>query len=280
MQQHFSLGFSPCPNDTFIFDALVNKKIDTGPITFEVVLADVETLNQWALTGKLDICKISYGVLPSILPQYILLPAGGALGQGVGPLLVCKAGNKHTINIASQPIALPGQYTTANLLFSWAYPAAKKKKFMVFSTIEEAVVSGEVAAGVIIHENRFTYQQKGLEKIIDLGTCWEEQTKTPIPLGGIVMKKSIATATQQAINRYIQQSIAYSWQQYPQLSNYVIENAQTMSEPVMRQHINLYVNDYSHHLKESGKAAVQTLLEVYKTRNGTSEVASAIFLEE
>ena len=165
-----SLGFSPCPNDTFIFDALVNKKIDTEGFEFQVVLEDVETLNQWALQGRLDITKLSFPAFFQSIDQYLLLNSGSALGKGVGPLLISKSDVKdQEQKMESLIIALPGLHTTANLLFSFAYPNAMKKKFMIFSSIEEAVLSGETDLGVIIHENRFTYKQKGLYKIRDLG---------------------------------------------------------------------------------------------------------------
>ena len=163
-----TLGFSPCPNDTFIFDALVNNKIDTEGLAFDVVLEDVQTLNQWALEGKLDFSKISYGVLPLVAENYILLNSGGALGKGVGPLLITNS-NSEITNWKDASIAVPGKNTTAHLLFSLAYPNAVNKQFMVFHEIEDAVLSGKVDAGVIIHENRFTYQDKGLKKIMDLG---------------------------------------------------------------------------------------------------------------
>ena len=164
----FTLGFSPCPNDTFIFDALVNKKIDTEGLDFEVQLEDVETLNQWALQGRLDISKISYGVLPLLLDRYDLLDAGGALGKGVGPLLIARTPIPASL-IPESRIAIPGQRTTAHLLFSLAFPEARQKEFLVFSAIEDAVLTGKVDCGVIIHENRFTYQQRGLVKLMDLG---------------------------------------------------------------------------------------------------------------
>jgi len=182
-----SLGFSPCPNDTFIFDALVNRKIDTGDFEFEVILEDVQTLNRWALEKKLDLSKVSYGVWPLLQKDYNLLDSGGALGNGVGPLLISK-NNILLKDIDQLRIAIPGEQTTAHLLFSMAFPNAKRKKFMVFNQIESAVLNGEVDCGVIIHENRFTYMQKGLVKQIDLGEYWEQKTKAPIPLGGIILR--------------------------------------------------------------------------------------------
>jgi 1,4-dihydroxy-6-naphthoate synthase len=258
----FTLGFSPCPNDTFIFDALVNKKIDTEGLDFEVLLEDVETLNQWALQGKLDISKISYGVLPLVLDRYDLLDAGGALGKGVGPLLIAKTPIPVT-GLSNRTIAIPGERTTAHLLFSLAFPQARQKEFMIFSAIEEAVLNGQVDCGVIIHENRFTYQQKGLVKLLDLGEFWEETTGAPIPLGGIVFRKGEAPGLQTKVNSLIRKSLEYAFAHYPSLPDYVKQHSQEMDEQVMRQHIDLYVNNYSLSLGEEGKKAVQTLLDTY-----------------
>lgn len=256
-----TIGFSPCPNDTFIFDALVNEKIDVQGFKFEVIMEDVETLNRWAMQEKLDITKISYGVLPRILPAYRVLDAGGALGKGVGPLLVAKK----PIDLEEVPqlrVALPGANTTAHMLFTLAFPDAVKKQFMVFHDIEDAVLRGEVDCGVIIHENRFTYADKGLHKLLDLGEFWEHNTKSPIPLGGIVMNRRFDPAIMAKIDSLIRESVAYSWEQYPALSPFVKEHAQEMSEDVMRQHINLYVNNYSASLGQEGRAAIWQLLEV------------------
>src|SRR5450432_3345572 len=259
-----SLGFSPCPNDTFIFDALVNHKIDTGNFEFDEVLEDVQTLNRWALEKKLDLSKISYGVWPLLQKDYSLLDAGGALGNGVGPLLISK-NNILLKDINQLTIAIPGEHTTAHLLFSLAFPQAKRKKFMLFSQIEAAVLNDEVDCGVIIHENRFTYMQKGLIKQMDLGEYWEEKTKSPIPLGGIVMRNEFSESDRAEIDRLIRDSVAYSEAYYPDLSDYVIQHAQEMQESVMRQHIDLYVNQFSLSLGEEGRRAVDLLLEVYKS---------------
>ena len=259
-----TLGFSPCPNDTFIFDALVNGKIDTEGITFNPVLEDVQTLNRWAIEEKLDISKISYGVLPMIAKNYNLLNSGGALGKGVGPLLIARqpVENMHeTIN--NILVAIPGENTTAHLLFSFAFPSANNKQFLVFNEIEDAVISGKADAGVIIHENRFTYQDKGLVKLIDLGKYWEQKTGSPIPLGGIVAKKNIDSKLQQQIDILIRKSLEYSFENYPTISPYVCIHSQEMSEDVMRKHIELYVNDFSLNLGVEGHAAVETFLQVY-----------------
>lgn len=257
-----TLGFSPCPNDTFIFDALVNGKIDTGGISFDVVLEDVQTLNQWAIEGKLDISKISYGVLPLVLQQYKVLNSGGALGKGVGPLLITKHQTLTLEEVKNAKIAIPGINTTAHLLFSMAFPFAKNKSFHVFHEIEDLVLSGQVDAGVIIHENRFTYQQKGLHKIMDLGEYWEQQTGVPIPLGGIVAHNRLIDSVALQVNDLIKKSVEYAFSHYPEVADYVKENAQEMSEEVMRQHIDLYVNEFSIDLGIQGKQAVSTLLNI------------------
>ena len=263
-----TLGFSPCPNDTFIFDALVNKKIDTEGFDFEVHLEDVQTLNQWAMAGRLDLSKISYGVLPLVLDRYQLLDAGGALGKGVGPLLIAKT-SIPPAQLSECTIAIPGQQTTAHLLFSLAYPNALKKQFMIFSAIEDAVLSGQVDCGVIIHENRFTYQQKGLVKLADLGSFWEASTGAPIPLGGILAKKDLAPGIAPKVNELIRKSLEYAFQHYPSLPDYVRQHSQEMDEQVMRQHIDLYVNNYSLGLGDDGVKAVKTLLKTYSEINRT-----------
>ncbi len=258
----FTLGFSPCPNDTFIFDALVNDKIDTEGIRFDVVLEDVQTLNKWALENKLDFSKISYGVLPLVLDNYRVLNSGGALGMGVGPLLITN--KDHNKPVEEMQIAIPGENTTAHLLFTRAFPQAHKKVFMVFNEIEEAVLSGKVDAGVIIHENRFTYQEKGLVKLMDLGKHWEESLQIPVPLGGIVAKRTIPDAIRLQLDALIQKSLAYAYHQRPLISAYTKAHAQEMDESVMQQHIDLYVNDYSRNLGSTGKKAVMQLLEAYQ----------------
>ena len=264
-----TLGFSPCPNDTFIFDALVNNKIDTEGLEFEIMLDDVQTLNKWALEKRLDISKISYGVWPLVLRNYNLLNSGGALGKGVGPLLVTKKESGislRTINSAS--IAIPGENTTAHLLFSLAFPEAKNKVFTIFNTIEDAVINGNTDAGVIIHENRFTYQEKGLIQLLDLGEFWETETGLPIPLGGIVIRKDTDQILAEIIDGLIRKSIAYAFENhYTHLSDYVIQNAQEMNEAIMRKHIDLYVNEYSINLGVDGQKAVQKIVELYENIN-------------
>jgi 1,4-dihydroxy-6-naphthoate synthase len=262
-----SLGFSPCPNDTFIFDALVNKKIDTGGLDFDIHLEDVQTLNNFALEDRLDFSKISYGVMPLLLNTHTLLNSGGAMGNGVGPLLISKNENTTATDVNDLRIAIPGKNTTAYLLFSFVYPNAKNISFYVFNEIEAAVLSGEVDAGVIIHENRFTYAQKGLYKITDLGAEWETKTKSPIALGGIVASNRISKPIMGQVDQLIAKSVEYAFNNYPAISEYVSCHAEEMSEAVMRQHIDLYVNDFSKDMGETGKNAIETLVHIYQQMN-------------
>ncbi|HEY6502550.1 MAG TPA: 1,4-dihydroxy-6-naphthoate synthase [Chitinophagaceae bacterium] len=271
-----SLAFSPCPNDTFIFDALVNRKIDTEGLDIEIMLEDVETLNQWALQGKSDITKLSFPAFFQSLDKYVLLNAGSALGKGVGPLLISKHEMRNEESeIRNKKVALPGANTTANLLFSFAYPEALNKKFMIFSGIEDAVIRAETELGVIIHENRFTYRQKGLYKVIDLGVYWEKKMKMPIPLGGIAVKRSVDKLTSLKVDRLIRKSLEYAFGNYPQITDYVKQHSQTMSEEVMRQHIDLYVNDYTLDIGNDGKKAIETLYSVFLSSKGNSDKSNA-----
>jgi 1,4-dihydroxy-6-naphthoate synthase len=276
-----SIGFSPCPNDTFIFDALVNGKIDTGDLKFEPVLEDVETLNEWALQGKLDITKLSFPAFFRSVENYVLMDSGSALGKGVGPLLVAKEDHEFSKEqVAAKEIALPGINTTAHLLFSFAYPNAGIKKFMRFDKIEDYVIKNN-SLGVIIHENRFTYQQKGLHKVLDLGEYWETKMNSAIPLGGISIKRSFNNAISKTVASLIRKSLEFAFTNYPLVTDYVKSHSQSMSEEVMRQHIDLYVNEYSLSLGETGHRAIQTLFRVYlDSQNPRSEeiTPKALFL--
>ena len=274
----FTIGFSPCPNDTFIFDALINNKIDTEGFEFDAVLEDVQTLNKWAINQKLDISKISYGVLPLVTQNYTLLSSGGALGKGVGPLLIAKREiNDLAATLPNLNIVIPGENTTAHLLFSYAFPHAYNKRFAVFNQIEDEVLQGKADAGVIIHENRFTYQDRGLVKLMDLGQYWEEKTGAPIPLGGIIVRKEFDQNTRLKLDRLIRQSVEYSFKNYPAISNYVSSHSQEMSEEVMRKHIDLYVNHFSLHLGNEGKTAVQTFMQIYSQLNNITLSSQNIF---
>ena len=259
----YTLGFSPCPNDTFIFDALVNNKIDTGNFEFDVRLKDVETLNELAIKRTLDFTKVSYGVLPLIAENYKILNSGSALGKGVGPLLISKKQISFE-EVDKCTIAIPGENTTAHLLFNQAFPNAKDKVFKRYDEIENFVLNGnENSLGVIIHENRFTYFDKGLNKIVDLGNFWEEKTGYAIPLGGIVGKRSIDEIILMKIDSLIKQSIEYAFKNYPLITDYVKMHSQEMATEVMKKHIDLYVTNYSIDLGRDGKKAIQQVLEVY-----------------
>lgn len=255
-----SLGFSPCPNDTFIFDGMIHGKIDTEGLEFEVKLGDVEELNQGAFQKELDITKLSYHAYAYAIEDYALLNSGSALGNNCGPLLIAKRIlSPEEIDLAR--IAIPGKYTTANFLFSLAYPKAVNKSAVLFSEIENAVLNGTADAGLIIHENRFTYAEKGLVKIIDLGEYWESTFQLPIPLGGIVVKRTLPEEVQKKVDRVLRRSITFAKQFPEQTMSYVSRHAQEMNPAVMLAHIELYVNDYTIDLGEKGKAAVQCLFE-------------------
>jgi 1,4-dihydroxy-6-naphthoate synthase len=272
-----SLGFSPCPNDTFIFDAMIHGKIDTEGIDFQVVMEDVENLNQKAFRGDLDITKLSYHAYAYLTDKYVLLDAGSALGNNCGPLLISKK-DKKDIPHNELKVAIPGKYTTANFLFSLAYPLVVNKKEMVFHEIEDAVLMGEVDAGVIIHENRFTYAEKGLKKVIDLGEFWESTTGFPIPLGGIVVKRSLPNDIKNKINRIMQRSVRYAFENRESSMGFVKQHAQEMDEHIMKQHIDLYVNHYTENLGTIGKKAVNFFFETAIEKKIIPHYTYSIFL--
>jgi 1,4-dihydroxy-6-naphthoate synthase len=255
---NITLGFSPCPNDCFIFDAMIHGKIDTEGLTFVPVMEDVETLNQKAFKGELDITKLSFHAYAYLTKQYQLLNAGSALGNNCGPLLI--ANSQFEVQ-SSTKIAIPGKYTTANFLLSLAYPEVKNKTEMLFSEIENAVLKNVVDAGLIIHENRFTYEQKGLKKIIDLGEYWETLSNAPIPLGGIVIKRNLEEDLKKRVDRVLRKSVEYAFANPSSSLSFVKQHAQEMEEEVMRKHIELYVNKYSVDLGEEGKMAVNLLFD-------------------
>lgn len=277
--QKLTLGFSPCPNDTFIFDAMVHGKVETEGLEFEVVLGDVEELNDRALKQELDITKLSYHAMAFCLDDYQLLNAGSALGSGVGPLLIAK--KELTLTEVNQAkIAIPGKYTTANFLLLLAYPEAQNKAEVLFSEVERMVLSGEVDAGLIIHENRFTYAQKGLKKIIDLGDFWEKHSGSLIPLGGIVTRRKFDAELQQKIDRVLKRSIQYAAAHPSSSKEYVRMHAQEMDEGVTQQHIELYVNEYSVDLGEKGRAAVETLFAKAIEKKIIEKITQPIFVEK
>ncbi len=258
--QKISLGFSTCPNDTFIFDAMVHHKIDTENLDFDVVLADVEELNTKALKNELDITKISYHAYSKIANNYLLLNSGSALGYKNGPLLISKQ-KIYFDELNDVKIAIPGLNTTANLLLSIAFPEANNKKEYLFSDIEDAILDKEVDAGLIIHENRFTYEKKGLKKIIDLGEYWEKETGLPIPLGGIAVNRKLENDLQLKINRVLKRSVEYAFENPKSAYPYIKQYAQEMDEDIMYKHIELYVNNFTIDLGENGKKAIILLYD-------------------
>lgn len=267
-----TLGFSPCPNDTFIFDALIHHKIDTEGLEFDVVYEDVETLNLKAFKGDLAITKLSYHAFAYAVEDYELLDAGSALGFGVGPMLIThdehlaralqeKLSSNTPLTTALQQLKVgyPGKYTTANFLLGLAFPELKNKKELVFSEIEGALLSGDIDLGLIIHENRFTYQEKGLFKVVDLGDYWEKTTNCPIPLGGIVVKRSIPADIKEKLNRILRASVEYAFANPTSGLEFIKSHAQEMSIEVMYKHIDLYVNKYSIALGKEGRSAIEIM---------------------
>lgn len=272
-----TLGFSTCPNDTFIFDAMVNNRIDTEGLEFSMLLADVEELNRRAIAGELDITKLSYHAYAFVSENYILLDSGSALGNNNGPLLISKQ-KIYPDEVNHAKIAIPGKYTTANLLMGIAYPDALAKTEYNFSYIEEAILSKEVDAGVIIHENRFTYKAKGLHKITDLGEFWEKKTQLPIPLGGIAVKRDLPLYIQQKVNRVLQKSVEFAMQNRKESSVFVKRYAQEMNDEVIQKHIELYVNSFTVHIGDKGKAAVEMLYKEGTKNNIIPAINKQIFL--
>ena len=262
-----TLGYSPCPNDTFIFDAMVHGKIDTEGLEFDVELADVEELNRKAFNAELDITKLSYHAYAHLTEKYILLRSGSALGNNCGPLLVAARAIPKE-NLDDLKVAIPGKYTTANFLLSYAFPNVKNKIEILFSDIETAVLEGKVDLGVIIHENRFTYFERGLHKVMDLGEHWEKTTGLPIPLGGIVARRAFDKELLQKINRVLRRSLEYAFANPDSSHDYVCAHAQEMSYEVMQQHIQLYVNQYSLDLGKKGIAAVENMFDALKAQIG------------
>ena len=272
-----SLGISTCPNDTFIFDAMVNGKIDTLNLDFECVLTDVEELNRNAFNAQVDITKISYHAYAYVSDDYILLNSGSALGFNNGPLLV--AGNKtEPYQLKDKSIAIPGRLTTANLLMSVIYPWLTEKHEYLFSDIEDVVLRGEAAAGLLIHENRFTYLDKGLHKIADLGEEWERQTGMPIPLGGIAIKRELGNDIAIKVEKVLASSLDHAFKNPESSNEYVRKYAASMDLDVMKKHIKLYVNDFSRDLGPRGRDAVRILYEKAEAAKAIPAVRKDIFV--
>ena len=274
-----ALGFSPCPNDCFMFDAIVNRRIDLEGLEFSIRLADVEALNMSAFAGEADVTKLSYHAYAHCTRNYVLLDAGSALGRNCGPLLISRRSIAAAEVAAGKlRIAIPGKYTTANLLLGLAFPEARDRSELVFSAIEGALLDGSYDAGVIIHENRFTYEARGLRKVVDLGEFWEGETGTPIPLGGIVIRRSLADDVKQTMNRVMRRSVEYAFAHRQASLPFVRQHAQEMSEDVMYRHIDLYVNDYSIDLGVEGQRAVTTLFEKARAVGMLPLVPESLFL--
>ena len=252
-----SIGFSPCPNDTFIFDALIHGKIDTEGLVFEVHMADVEALNQQAFQEQLDVTKLSYNAYLHLLNAYVMLDSGSALGNNCGPLLIKNKGAQNPVE--GSLIAIPGVFTTANFLLNYAFPKLQNKKVYLFSEIESALKNKEAVAGLIIHENRFTYAERGFENVMDLGTYWEQHTGMPIPLGGIAVKRNLDKALQLKIQKLIRKSVEFAFRNPKESKTFVTDNAQEMTLDVVQKHIDLYVNSYSQSLGEKGKSAIENM---------------------
>ncbi len=253
-----SLGFSPCPNDTFMFDALVNNKFDKGDLSFEVAIHDVEELNGMCLNKALDVSKISYHAYTKVHADYQLLQSGSALGRGVGPLLISKRKIEST-EIPNIKIAVPGKNTTAAFLLESAYGKNLEVEHVLFSEIESMVLDGTVDAGVIIHENRFTYKDRGLRLIADLGQYWEEKTGLPIPLGGIVVRRNLPELIKSMMNLYMRKSVEFAFKEPENAHAYVLQYAQELQEEIVEKHIETYVNSYSIHIGKEGKLAVNRM---------------------
>lgn len=275
MNPALSLAFSPCPNDTFIFDAMVHHKIDTEGLAFSVEMADVEQLNKTAFQAGPDIVKLSYHAFAYLTEKYQILNAGSALGNNCGPLLIAKSPLK---DLKGKKIAIPGKYTTANFLLNLAFPDIQEKEEMVFSEIEDAVISGKVDAGLIIHENRFTYHLKGLHKIMDLGEFWETSTGSPIPLGGIAIKRKLPEEIKTKVDRVLRKSVEYAFANPGSSNAFVKEHAQEMDPRVIESHINLYVNEFSINLGYKGRKAIETLYRAAKEKNIIPSFSQEIFI--
>lgn len=272
-----TLGFSSCPNDTYMFDALVHKKIDTEDFDFNYVISDVQELNRRAFVGDLQMTKLSYFAYSHVYQNYQILDSGSALGFANGPLFICKKGDEKKIN-ASSRILIPGKETTANLLFSIAYPEFTNKTECLFSEIEPKIMSGEYDAGVIIHEDRFTYAERGFSLLCDLGTYWESQTKSPIPLGAIVVRRDVPDDVKMTLSRLLKKSIEYANVHPMDSYAFIHEHAQAIEDDVLRKHIALFVNDFSLSLGEQGRKAVETLYRRAYEVGILSSKPSQIFL--
>lgn len=275
--KNISIGLSPCPNDTFIFDALLHHKIDTGSLSFSPLMEDVQQLNIRAFNNELQVTKMSFFAYANASKHYKILNAGSALGQNCGPILISKK-EIDTADLITLNVCIPGANTTANLLLSIFYPEIKNKTELLFSEIENAILNEDFDAGLIIHENRFTYQAKGLQKFVDLGELWETRTGFPIPLGCIAVKRTMNVNDQKKIDSLICESIKYAFANQTDVMDFVRANAQEMSVDVMKQHIQLYVNQYSIDLGADGKRAIEFLFKKGREVGLIGELENDLFV--
>jgi 1,4-dihydroxy-6-naphthoate synthase len=272
-----TLGFSPCPNDTFIFDAMVHGRVDTEGLEFDYFLADVEELNRKAIAAEVDITKVSYHAYAYMAENYLILDSGSALGHRNGPLVVSRK-EIQSADLNEAKIGIPGRYTTANLLFSIAWPGARNKVEYLFSDIPDALLRDEIDAGLIIHETRFTYSKKGLLKIADLGEFWEKLTGQPIPLGAIVINRRIPEEISLKVNRIIRNSLEYAYKDSFASYRFVSENASDMDSTVMNNHIKLFVNEFTLNLGAKGKGAINELFGIAREKDVIPAIPERIFL--
>lgn len=272
-----TLGFSPCPNDTFIFEAMVHGRIDTEGLEFDWFLADVEELNRKAVEGSVDITKMSFHAYARTAEKYLILDSGSALGRSNGPLVISKK-MLGPEELDDALIAIPGRLTTANLLFSIFWPKAQRKREYLFSDIPGAVLSGEADAGLIIHETRFTYRAMGLSMVADTGAMWEEMTGLPVPLGCIVVNRNIDQATAEKVDRAIRRSIEYARRSPGESVEFIRRHARETEAEVTREHIKLYVNEFSLSHGEEGRRAIERLFSEARERGVTEPLPGRIFL--
>jgi len=274
-----TFSFSPCPNDCFMFEAIVNRRVELEGLEFQIQLADVETLNRAAFAGSAEITKLSFHAYSYCANDYVLLDAGSALGRNCGPILISRRPiSNHELHNKSLRIAIPGKFTTANLLLELALPQQDNKSALVFSDIESAVLADEFDAGLVIHENRFTYEAKGLRKIIDLGEYWQKEAGRPLPLGGIAMNRSLSTAVQRKVNGVLRRSVEYALAHPAASREFVLAHAQESSEEIVLRHIDLYVNQYSVDLGVDGRDAILALLDRGRVAGCIPPLQESLFL--
>jgi len=272
------LAFSPCPNDTFIFDAMVNNKIDTEGLSFDLKIVDVEALNNEIINKEVDITKLSFHAFAHVADKYLILDSGSALGTNNGPVMVSKY-KIYPDELNSLKIAIPGKFTTANLILSIAFPKATDKVEAIFSDVEEMVLNGDVDAGLLIHEKRFTYANKGLRKVIDLGEWWEKKTQLSTPLGGIAINRDISEEVQRKVNRVLQRSIEYAIANPLSALAFIKNYAQIKDEDIIFRHIELFVNEYTVNLGQDGKDSIRELLDMGAKCNIIPPITQDIFLK-